>query len=73
MVTADGDESNDMEETEDDQIFQNIRQQITFNSDPNDSVVRIISGISDSSDDDLITSAKQMNLLECRPSNAASH
>ncbi|CAG8587537.1 8521_t:CDS:2 [Funneliformis mosseae] len=81
MVTADedlvGDVSNDMEETEDGNKTTNIRQPPSFNDDLNDVWKRQNSNasaliVSDSSDDDLITGAKQMNLLERRPSNAAS-
>ncbi|CAI2169945.1 16886_t:CDS:2, partial [Funneliformis geosporum] len=82
MVTADedlvGDVYNDMEETEGGNKTTNIRQSLGFNGDLNDvwklrhtsNSSAIIA--SDSSDDDLITGAKHMNLLERRPSNATS-
>ncbi|RIA82123.1 hypothetical protein C1645_835870 [Glomus cerebriforme] len=82
MVTADedlvGNVMNDIEDDVDNNKS-NIRQSIKFNSDLTDvwklrqSNTASTSRISnDSSDDDLVTGAKQMNLLDRRPSNAAS-
>ncbi|GES87398.1 rab-like protein 6 [Rhizophagus clarus] len=79
MVTADEDlAGNVVNDIEDDPDRDNVRQSIKFNSDLSD-VWKLRQNNTtsarfndDSSDDDLITGAKQMNLLDRRPSNAAS-
>ncbi|CAB4480198.1 uncharacterized protein OCT59_006442 [Rhizophagus irregularis] len=79
MVAADEDlAGNVVNDIEDDHDHNNVRQSVKFNSDLNDvwklrqNNTASAGNIDDSSDDDLITGAKQMNLLDRRPSNAAS-